>query len=115
MTTPRPDRPRLIAPAYKWQVLPDLISSDPYLAEWNTTIFGNATTWKGMSTVPYVVDGGLTGSGILDVSRQVKERIKAFAYAYRLSNDSSWAERAWVELFVGLCWLVRVFILTIYL
>ena len=68
-----------------------------------------------MSTVPYVVDGGLTGSGILDVSRQVKERIKAFAYAYRLSNDSSWAERAWVELFVGLCWLVRVFILTIYL
>ncbi|KAF8528268.1 heparinase II/III family protein [Gautieria morchelliformis] len=101
MTTPRSDRPRLIAPAYKWQALPDLIRSDPYLSEWNATIFGNATTWKAMGTVPYVADGGLTGSGILDVSRQVKERIKAWSYAYRLTNDSSWAERAWEELFTA--------------
>lgn len=53
-----------------------------------------------MGTVPYVADGGLSGSGILDVSRQVKERIKAWSYAYRMTNDSSWAERAWTELFV---------------
>ena len=101
MHTPRPDRPRLIAPAYKWQALPDLITSDPYLSQWNATIFTNATIWKGMSTVPYDVDGGLSGSGILDVSRQVKERIKAWSYAYRMTNDSSWAERAWQELFVS--------------
>ncbi|KAF8519151.1 chondroitin AC/alginate lyase [Hysterangium stoloniferum] len=97
-TSTRPDRPRLIAPAYKWQQLPDLISKDAYLAEWNATIFGNATTWKGMSPVPYVQDGGLSGSGILDVSRQVKERIKAFAYVWRMTNDSSWGERVWDEL-----------------
>lgn len=103
MTSPRPDRPRLIAPAYKWQALPDLIKNDPYLSEWNTTIFGNASTWQGMGTVPYAIDGGLSGSGILDVSRQVKERIKAWAYAYRMTNDSAWAERAWTELEVGLC------------
>jgi hypothetical protein len=101
MHTPRPDRPRLIAPAYKWQALPSLIQSDPYLAEWNTTIFGNASAWKDMDVVPYVEDGGLTGSGILDVSRQVKERIKAWSYAYRMTNDSVWAERAWTELLVS--------------
>ncbi|KAF8578727.1 heparinase II/III family protein [Ramaria rubella] len=98
MTVTRQDRPRLIAPAYKWQVLPNLVASDPYLAEWNTTIFGNATEWMGMPTVPYVADGGLDGSGILDVSRQIKERIKAWSYAYRMTNDSAWAERAWTEL-----------------
>ena len=41
-------------------------------------------------------------SGILDNSRDVKRRIKAFAYAYRLTNDTKWPERAWVELQVSL-------------
>jgi hypothetical protein len=41
------------------------------------------------------VDGG---SGILDVSRQVKLRLKAFSYVYRMTNDTKWADRAWLEL-----------------
>jgi len=96
--TVRPDRPRLIAPASKWQALPDLIAKDPYLAAWNKTIFGNATTWRDQGLVVYMQDGGLTGSGILDISRQVKERMKAYAYAYRMTNDSSWANTAWTQL-----------------
>ncbi|GJJ09899.1 hypothetical protein Clacol_004123 [Clathrus columnatus] len=94
----RQDHPRLIAPAYKWAVLPELVQQDPYLSEWNATIFGNATDYFNSPPVPYVVDGALTKSGILDPCRQVKERIKAWAYAYRMTNDSRWAERAWTEL-----------------
>lgn len=37
-------------------------------------------------------------SGILDNSREIKMRIKAFAYAYRMSNDTKWVDRAWAEL-----------------
>jgi hypothetical protein len=37
-------------------------------------------------------------SGILDNSRDVKRRIKAFAYVYRMTNDTTWVDRAWVEL-----------------
>lgn len=96
--TPRPDRPRLIAPQYKWDALPNLIQNDAYLAKWNNTIMGNATTWRDMPNVPYVQDGGLSGSGILDVSRQVKERMKAWGYAYRLTKDQAWVTRAWTEL-----------------
>ncbi|KAK2461635.1 hypothetical protein APHAL10511_006098 [Amanita phalloides] len=91
----RPDRPRLIAPAYKWQALPNLINSDPYLRGWNDTIFGNATEYLSLSPVQYFMDDD---SGILDNSRYVKERIKALSYVYRMTNDSKWAERAWVEL-----------------
>lgn len=91
----RPDRPLLIAPAYKWQALPSLIQTDPYLNEWNNTIFGNATDYFALPPVIYFLDGD---SGILDNSRDVKRRLKAFAYAYLMSNDTRWVDRAWVEI-----------------
>ncbi|KAJ8509422.1 hypothetical protein ONZ45_g8412 [Pleurotus djamor] len=94
-TTVRPDRPRLIAPAYKWQALPNLIQNDPYLKSWNDTIFGNATTYFNAQPVRYFMDGD---SGILDNAREIKMRIKAFAYAYRMTNETRWVDRTWAEL-----------------
>jgi len=94
-TSVRPDRPRLIMPAYKWQALPDLIAKDPYLREWNETIFNNATTFYGQQPVAYFMDGS---SGILDCVRDIKRRMKSFAYAYRMTNDTKWSSRAWLEL-----------------
>ena len=37
-------------------------------------------------------------SGILDNAREIKERIKAFAYVYRLTNDTKWLDRTYSEL-----------------
>jgi len=93
--TVRPDRPRLIAPAYKWAALPTLILSDPYLQGWNATIFGNASDYYSLPPVKYFMDGP---SGILDNARDVKRRIKAFAYVYRMTNDTKWVDRAFLEL-----------------
>ncbi|KAF7308532.1 hypothetical protein HMN09_00702300 [Mycena chlorophos] len=98
VTNLRPDRPRLIAPAHKWAALPNLIATDPYYHLWNATIFENATIWDAMVPVPYVNDGGTSGNGILDVARQIKQRVKAFSYAYRMTNDTHWADRCWEEL-----------------
>ncbi|KAJ7091353.1 chondroitin AC/alginate lyase [Mycena belliarum] len=91
----RPDRPRLIAPAYKWAALPSLIASDPYLALWNASIFNNASQYDALPVVPYFDDGD---SGILDVARQVKQRVKAFSYVYRMTNNTHWVDRTWEEL-----------------
>lgn len=91
----RPDRPVLIAPAYKWQALPALIANDPYLTSWNNTIFGNASDYFNAPPVPYFLDGG---NGILDVARQNKERMKAFGYAWRMTNDTKWLNRTMAEL-----------------
>ncbi|KAI0361406.1 hypothetical protein OH77DRAFT_1390466 [Trametes cingulata] len=94
-TSVRQDRPRLIAPSYKWAALPQLIQSDPYLKFWNDTIFGNATAYFGLQPVQYHMDGS---SGILDNAREIKMRVKAFAYVYRMTNDTKWLDRAYSEL-----------------
>ncbi|KAK7468722.1 hypothetical protein VKT23_003225 [Stygiomarasmius scandens] len=90
----RADRPRLIAPSYKWQALPSLIENDVYMKSWNETIFGNATDWYNMEPVVYNMDGD---SGILDNAREIKQRIKTFSYAYRMTNDTKWVDRTWLE------------------
>ena len=41
------------------------------------------------------------GSGILDNAREIKMRVKAFSYAYRMSNDTRWVDRLWGELQVS--------------
>ena len=95
--TTRQDRPKLIAPAYKWQALPSLIQNDPYLQGWNATIFGNATSYFNLTPVEYIKDGD---SGFLDVARAIKMRVKAFSYVYRMTNDTKWVDRTWAELLV---------------
>lgn len=75
--------------------MPKLIQNDPYLKYWNATIFENATQYYNLPPVVYFLDGD---SGILDTARQVKQRAKAFAYAYRMSNDTKWVDRLFLEL-----------------
>lgn len=99
VTVTRTDRPLLIAPKYKWDALPTLIKNDPYLKGWNDTIFGNASTYYPLPPVVYFMDGD---SGILDNAREIKMRIKAFAYVYRMTNDTKWVDRAWTELQVNI-------------
>lgn len=101
LTNIRSEHPRLFAPRYKWQRLPWLIGQDEYLRRWNDTIFEKAEDYINMPPVTYSIDGGLAGSGVLDVARQVQLRVKHWAYAYRMSNDTRWAERTWEELVVA--------------
>ncbi|CAO1633799.1 unnamed protein product [Parajaminaea phylloscopi] len=90
--------PRIMAAQYEWDCLPNKIAKDAYLTVWNATIFQNATKWAAMDPVNYTVDGTFSGSGILDPAREVQQRIKAWGYAYRMSKDTKWADRAWTEL-----------------
>ncbi|BGP15469.1 hypothetical protein JCM10213v2_003448 [Rhodosporidiobolus nylandii] len=97
LDSPRTSHPLLIAPDYRWSCLPKLIAADSYMFSWNDTIFTNATKFYDMSPTNYSIDGGLTGSGVLDVAREVQLRIKHWAYAYKLSNDTKWVDRVWRE------------------
>ena len=72
-----------------------MIANDPYLKYWNDTIFGNATAYYDLPVVQYFMDGD---SGILDNAREVKMRVKAFSYVYRMTNDTKWVDRAFKEL-----------------
>ncbi len=91
--------PRIIAPQYKWDALNNgLINGDPYLSHWHKIIIENATATLNEPPTPYVEDGGLTGSGVLDVAREVKVKIKNLAYAYRTTGETKFVDRAWLEL-----------------
>lgn len=98
VTNVRQDRPRLIAPSYKWDALTKNIPNDPYLKYWNETIFNNATDYYNQPPVVYFMDGP---SGILDNAREIKMRIKAFSYVYRMTKDTKWVDRTFRELQVS--------------
>lgn len=99
--TIRSDHPRLFASSHRWTRLPALIKQDPYMASWNATIFANATALYNQPPTNYSIDGGYSGSGVLDVGREIQLRIKHWGYAYRMSNDTKWVDRAWRELQVA--------------
>ncbi|TXT11232.1 hypothetical protein VHUM_01983 [Vanrija humicola] len=91
--------PRIIAPKYKWDALKNgLIAGDPYFSFWNATIVANASSYLGGATVTYVTDGGLDGSGILDVAREIKLRIKNLGYAWQITGNRAYVDHAWDEL-----------------
>ena len=72
-----------------------MIQNDAYLQSWNETIFGNATAYYDLPVEKYFLDGD---SGILDNAREIKMRIKAFSYAYRMTKNTKWADRAFKEI-----------------
>lgn len=92
------DHPRIMTTQAQWDCLPNKIANDAYLTVWNNTIFNNATNWASQPLVAYIADGGFTGSGILDVSRNIQQRVKAWAYAYKLSNNTMFKTRLYREL-----------------
>jgi hypothetical protein len=96
--TVRNEHPKLYAPAYKWSRLLQLIPQDSYLSAWNNTIAANATKFYNEDPTPYDIDGCLSCSGVLDVSRQVQMKVKHWAYMYKVTNDTKWVDRTWTEL-----------------
>lgn len=96
------DHPRLGAPSYKWAALTSgLVANDPYLSFWNETIMRNATFGDDSvdsDPLPYTIDGGLGGNGVLDIARQMKVRVKLWSYAYRMTNETRFVDRVYREL-----------------
>lgn len=97
----RTDHPRLFADQAKWDCLPSLIEKDAYLRKWNDIILANASRYADMDPVQYTPDGGLGGSGVLDIARELQLRTKHWAYAWRMTKDQKWVARTWTELQVA--------------
>ncbi|KIO31339.1 hypothetical protein M407DRAFT_220470 [Tulasnella calospora MUT 4182] len=93
-TVMRPDRPRLIAPAYRWSQLPTLVGSDSYMQAFDGTIMSNANQFAQSSPV----SPSANETGAYGVPGQVKMRIKAFAYAYRVTSSETWLSLIWAEI-----------------
>ena len=87
-----------MADAARWGCLPQLVEQDAYMKSWNSSIMQNATELAALDPVQYIIDGT---SGVLDIAREVKVRLKAWAYAWRVTGDQQWIDRAWKEIQVA--------------
>lgn len=65
---------------------------------WNQTIFDQAEHFLSTPAPAWIPDGGLGGSGVLDQARECQQAVKAFAYAYRLTNESKYKDGVWDRL-----------------
>jgi len=73
----------------------------------------NATANYDAPSITYALDGGLTGSGVLDIARELKLRVKNWGYAWRMTKDTKWIDRAYTELNVSELFLPSSFFLSL--
>ena len=52
----------------------------------------NAEANYSLPLTPRIIDGG---SGMLDVSRQIKEKVKNWSYAWRMTGNTKGANRVY--------------------
>ncbi|KAK5193551.1 hypothetical protein LTR92_006922 [Exophiala xenobiotica] len=92
------EHPRLFASGAQWDGLEAQISNNKYLQSWNKTIFDQANEFYAESVIPYPDDCDVSVGCTLEVARYVQLRVKHWAYAYILTNDTKWVDRTWEEL-----------------
>lgn len=86
--------PRIIAGADDFERIRTLVLSDENMARWYNVVKTAADEVKAAPVVQYELDNGQ----LLQVSRKVLANIRNLSMTYRVSGDSSYAERAWQEL-----------------
>ncbi|KAK7892304.1 hypothetical protein LTR67_007400 [Exophiala xenobiotica] len=92
------EHPRLFASGAQWDGLEAQISNNKYLQQWNKTIFDQANELYAESVIPYPDDCDVSVGCTLEVARYIQLRVKHWAYAYILTNDTKWVDRTWEEL-----------------
>jgi hypothetical protein len=93
--------PRLFGTQAKWNTRTSEIATDAYLSRWNTSVFERAAASYVQEPLAYPAKVPLDGNGALDVARELQQRIKHWAYAFRMSGDVRWRDRVWNELLVA--------------
>lgn len=96
----RSEHPRLFASAEDWNHLWETVPKDVYLYSWNRTIFETAEAYLANPTLVFPSSKPM-GDKLLDVARDLQQRMKHWGYAYRLTRDPRWAHRAWEDLLVA--------------
>jgi autotransporter-associated beta strand protein len=92
-----PSHPRLFATAERFAWLSQEVANNPdgQPAQWYASLYRSATNLFAAAPVTYTQDNRGT---ILTQSRAVKDRMYLLGLAWKISGDTNFPERAWVEL-----------------
>jgi hypothetical protein len=91
----RSEHPRLLGTASDFLYNRQLVASDTRAADWYTKVKEAADRLLNEPVVTYETPDGLR---LLEVSREVIQRMYTLGMVYRIGGDSVYAERAWREL-----------------
>ncbi|MBG6058659.1 hypothetical protein RCH16_002308 [Cryobacterium sp. MP_M5] len=86
--------PRLLADDAKFAQLRSLVTTDDVAAAWYAQIKAAADVTLGEGAATYDLSSG----NLLTTSRTVLERVYRLGFMWQVTRDSTYAERAWVEL-----------------
>ncbi len=88
-------RPRIILNEEKLNEIKKQYQVNDYMKKWGNDVIAAADMLMSLPGVVYAKSDGLR---LLPVSQEAFKRISNFAMAFHLTNDSKYAERAWIEL-----------------
>ncbi len=86
--------PRIIADANTFSEIKKRLNSDSRLKEWHNEVIEKADEYLSYDVVKYVIKD----SSILDVSREVMNKMTYWGYAYQTTGNTKYSDRAWQEL-----------------
>jgi uncharacterized protein YjdB len=87
--------PRLMARADDFERMKSQVVTDPYMAKWYANVKKSAEAVLTEPPVQYKPD---SGNRFLETSRLVLSRLQTLGLMYRITGESRYAERAWLEL-----------------
>lgn len=92
---PENEHPRLIARADDWERVKGFYETDEDVKNWSDRIIKTADT--ALDTAPYRYEIDST-AGLLYITQYITTRIQALSFAWRLTGDERYAERAYLEM-----------------
>jgi hypothetical protein len=95
LNTLRHDHPRVMLYQNSFDKVRTAISADPLLAGWHKDLIASADAILEEPPSEYVLPDGVR---LLSVSRRVRDRTMALGYAYHMTGDVKYKDRAWAEL-----------------
>jgi hypothetical protein len=95
LKTLRPDHPRVLLRPDSFDKVRTAIQADRLLARWHADVIEQANAILKEPPSEYVIPDG---KRLLATSRRVRDRVLALAYAYHMTGDAKYRDRAWAEL-----------------
>lgn len=87
--------PRILANASDFARLRQLSTTNAQIQEWTENVLFTANQLLSAPPLDYSIPDGLR---LLNTSRAVQERLLSLGYAYQITEDERYAQRAWVEM-----------------
>ena len=92
---PNKEHPRIMAKASDFEIIKERIKVDNTVATWYGQVIKDADSILDAEVQPYTIPDGIR---LLQACKRVLSRVETLSFAYKISGDTKYADRAWKEI-----------------